>query len=56
MIKSGTLEITLEILALIAEMDEFKRAWRALGTLAPERLSALRRVATIENIGIVKPF
>ncbi|WP_292469160.1 hypothetical protein [Mesorhizobium sp.] len=33
------------------EIDEFKGAWRALGTLAPERLSALRRVATIENIG-----
>ena len=26
-------------------------AWRALGTLAPDRLSALRRVATIESIG-----
>jgi Fic family protein len=35
----------------IAELDEFKGAWRALGTLAPERLSALRRVATIESIG-----
>ena len=40
-----------EILTLIAELDEFKGAWRALGTLAPERLSALRRVATIESIG-----
>lgn len=39
------------MLALIAEIDEFKGAWRALGTLAPERLSALRRVATIESIG-----
>lgn len=29
----------------------FKGAWRALGTLAPERLDALRRVATIESIG-----
>jgi len=46
-----TLIITPEILALIAEIDEFKGAWRALGTLAPERLSALRRVATIESIG-----
>ncbi|WP_113154816.1 Fic family protein [Nitratireductor sp. OM-1] len=46
-----SLEITPEILALIAEIDEFKGAWRALGTLAPERLSALRRVATIESIG-----
>lgn len=46
-----TLQITPEILGLVAEIDEFKGAWRALGTLAPERLSALRRVATIESIG-----
>ncbi len=51
MINSKTLNITQEILGLIAELDEFKGAWRALGTLAPDRLSALRRVATIESIG-----
>jgi Fic family protein len=51
MIKAETIKITQETLALIAEIDEFKGAWRALGTLAPERLSALRRVATIESIG-----
>lgn len=45
------LTINDEILTLISELDEFKGAWRALGTLAPERLSALRRVATIESIG-----
>jgi len=45
------LQITPEILKLITELDEFKGAWRALGTLAPERLSSLRRVATIESIG-----
>ncbi len=39
------------MLFLISTIDEFKGAWRALGTLAPERLSALRRVATIESIG-----
>jgi len=50
-INTTNLEITPEILSLIAELDEFKGAWRALGTLAPERLSALRRVATIESIG-----
>lgn len=50
-INTETILITQEILALIAEIDEFKGAWRALGTLAPERLSALRRVATIESIG-----
>jgi Fic family protein len=51
MLRSNTLQITPEILSLIARIDEFKGAWRALGTLAPERLSALRRVATIESIG-----
>ena len=51
MIRTDSLKITPEILGLIAELDEFKGAWRALGTLAPERLSALRRVASIESIG-----
>jgi Fic family protein len=51
MIRSDTIQITPEILGLIAQIDEFKGAWRALGTLAPDRLSALRRVATIESIG-----
>jgi len=51
MIRTDTLQITPEILRLIARIDEFKGAWRALGTLAPDRLSALRRVATIESVG-----
>jgi len=51
MVITSTLQITPEFLALIARIDEFKGAWRALGTLAPDRLSALRRVATIESIG-----
>jgi len=51
MIQTDSLQITPEMLGLIAELDEFKGAWRALGTLAPERLSALRRVATIESVG-----
>lgn len=46
-----TLSITPDVLALISQIDEFKGAWRALGTLAPDRLLALRRVATIESIG-----
>lgn len=49
--KVDSLKITPEILSLIAEIDEFKGAWKALGTLAPERLSALRKVATIESVG-----
>ena len=51
MLRTDTIQSTPEMLALIAKIDEFKGAWRALGTLAPERLSALRRVATIESIG-----
>ena len=51
MLRTDTLQITPQTLSFIARIDEFKGAWRALGTLAPDRLSALRRVATIESIG-----
>ncbi|TZG32537.1 Fic family protein [Agrobacterium sp. B1(2019)] len=51
MLKTTTVQITPEILSLIAEIDEFKGAWRAIGRIAPERLSSLRRVATIESVG-----
>ncbi len=50
MLNTDNIVITPEILALIAQIDEFKGAWRALGSLAPERLLALRRVATIESV------
>lgn len=43
--------ITPEILKLISEVDEFKGAWLQLGRLTPDRLSALKKVATIESIG-----
>lgn len=45
------INITPELLNLIAEIDEFKGEWRAIGNLAPERLNALKHVATIESIG-----
>ncbi|MCB1977640.1 MAG: Fic family protein [Nitrosomonas sp.] len=51
MIKIDTIQLTHELLALLSEIDEFKGAWRALGMLAPDRLKALRRIATIESIG-----
>jgi Fic family protein len=50
-LNTATVRITPEILSLIAEIDEFKGAWRAIGRIAPERLSGLRRVATIESVG-----
>lgn len=51
MLQVDSLTITPGILALIAEIDEFKGAWKALGRLAPERLRQLRKIATIESVG-----
>src|ERR1700685_458693 len=51
MLATETIQITADLLELLSEIDEFKGAWRALGTIAPDRLNALRRVATIESIG-----
>jgi len=50
-VKTESILITQELLSLLSEIDEFKGAWRLLGTLAPERLNALRHVATIESVG-----
>lgn len=44
------LRISHAALQLIAEIDEFKGKWEALRTLSPERLLALRRVATVESV------
>ena len=44
------LQITPEMLKLIAALDEFKGRWSALGNLTPERLTMLKRVATIESV------
>ncbi len=43
--------LTPDLVKLIAEIDEFKGRWQALETLSPDRLDALRKVATIESIG-----
>ena len=48
-LNTDALTITLEILRLIAGIGEFKGAWSS--AIAPERLHALRKVATIESIG-----
>ncbi len=45
------LALTSDLLRLVGEIDEFKGAWRALGSLAPDRLATLRRVATVESVG-----
>jgi hypothetical protein len=40
--------VTAEVLTLVAGMDELKGAWQAIGRLAPERLSSLRRNVKVE--------
>jgi len=44
-------EVSHEALRLIGEIDEFKGRWEAFSTISPERLRALRHVATIESVG-----
>jgi Fic family protein len=43
--------LSSELIRIIGEIDEFKGRWEALGNLAPDRLSALKRIATIESVG-----
>ena len=49
--KDPNLYLTPDIVKLVAEIDEFKGRWQALENLSPERLSALRKVATVESVG-----
>lgn len=45
------IQITPEILSLIAEIDEFKGEWQVLGHLQPEKMQRLKWVATIASTG-----
>lgn len=42
--------VNATVLRHIAGLEEFKGAWRAIGRIAPDRLTALKRVATIESV------
>ena len=43
--------LTPDLLRLVGEIDEFKGAWKAFGSLAPDRLATLRHIATVESVG-----
>jgi len=43
--------LTPDLLRLVGDIDEFKGAWKALGSLAPDRLASLRQIATVESVG-----
>ncbi len=49
--KMSEITLTPSILNLIAELDEFKGRWEATQAIAPDRLAALRQIATIESVG-----
>ncbi len=51
MIDTAKIKITQRILSLIAQIDEFKGAWKAIGKISPEQLLQLQKIATIESIG-----
>lgn len=48
---TSKIAITSEMVLLIGEIDEFKGLWKLLGNVDPEKLKALRQVATIESVG-----
>lgn len=51
MINLKSVKISTEMLSIIAQIDEFKGAWNVLQNRTPERLTALKKIATIESVG-----
>ena len=51
MLRVANIIITSEMLQFISQIDEFKGKWQATQHLAPDRLTNLKYVATIESIG-----
>ena len=51
MIFTKSVKITTEMLAQIAEIDEFKGAWTGFAGLQPEQMNVIKKVSTIESIG-----
>lgn len=45
------LPVTSEMLRLISEVDRYQGHWSAIQGLSPEKLSSLRKIATIESVG-----
>jgi len=43
--------LTQNMVTLIAAIDEFKGQWQALKNISPDKLQQLRQVATVESVG-----
>ena len=54
MMNVETIQITPELLALLSEIDEFKGAWRAFGTLARTRGTIATSLA-VKNDRMISP-
>lgn len=50
-LRTENIIITQEMLTLISQIDEFKGAWQALKHISPDRLTRLKKVATVESVG-----
>lgn len=51
MINETDIKISNQTLSIISELDNFKTHWKLLNKLAPEKLKALKKIATIESVG-----
>jgi|GEM_PF-2322817 len=51
MISLSGLKISLDMLSLVGEIDEFKGAWKWIGKVPPQRLAVLQQISIIENSG-----
>jgi Fic family protein len=51
MVAVKNIKITPQMLALIAELDEFKGAWAGFARVCPEQLTSLKKISTIESVG-----
>jgi len=51
MVNIKDINITTDMLAQIAEIDEFKGSWTGFEIIQPEQLKTLKKISTIESIG-----
>lgn len=51
MFENLDIKINNQMLAIISEIDEFKGSWKLWQQMSPEKLQALKKVATIESVG-----
>ncbi len=51
MFENLDIKFNSQMLSIISEIDEFKGSWKLWQQMSPEKLQALKKVATIESVG-----